>query len=84
MRNKFPGECYRCRLWVPAGDGHFEKFGSGWRVQHATCAIEMRGVPDPAREARAQRIREARAKGTGKRAQRARAMLRRIEAEAKP
>jgi len=42
MRNRYPGECYRCQKWVPAGEGHFERLGSTWRVQHAACAIEHR------------------------------------------
>jgi len=43
MRNRFPGTCYRCGKHCAAGDGYFEKrpYG-GWRVQHATCAIEHR------------------------------------------
>lgn len=43
MRNKYPGECYRCGKWCEAGDGHFERIpGNGWRVQHARCAIIFR------------------------------------------
>jgi hypothetical protein len=42
MRNRFPGTCYRCNQWCAAGDGHFERIGKTWRVQHATCAIEFR------------------------------------------
>lgn len=76
MRNKFPGECYRCAQWVTAGEGHFERLGSSWRVQHATCAIEHRGTPDSERAAYQKARREAAAKGTGKRAQRARKALR--------
>lgn len=76
MRNKYSGECYRCKTWVPAGEGHFERLGGGWRVQHATCAIELRGTPDPVREAHQKRLREAKATGTGKRAQRARRAIR--------
>lgn len=75
-RNQYPGECYRCKAWVPAGEGHFERLAGHWRVQHATCAIEMRGTPDPVREAHMDRIRIARAAGTGRRAQRARKTLR--------
>lgn len=75
-RNKYPGDCYRCGEWVPAGEGHYERLAGHWRVQHATCAIEMRGVPDPTREAYMDRIRIARAAGTGRRAQRARKTLR--------
>ena len=65
MRNKFPGPCYRCGAWVPAGEGHFERFNRSWRVQHAACAIEMRGTSDPAREAVRQHEMERRAAGTG-------------------
>ena len=80
MRNKHPGICYRCGKNVAAGDGHFERFGSSWRLQHATCAIEYRGTPDPAREALNLAKTKARAAGTGKRAQRARQRLAAIDA----
>lgn len=76
MRNKFPGTCYRCGEHVPAGDGHFERFKGSFRVQHATCAIQHRGTPDPDRDAwrlaKLQRL----AAGTGRPAQRARKELR--------
>ena len=39
MRNKYPGECYRCGGHVAKGEGHFERHKGGWRVQHASCAI---------------------------------------------
>lgn len=43
MRNRFPGDCYRCRTRVEKGQGHFERVkGIGWRIQHAACAIEWR------------------------------------------
>lgn len=42
MRNKFGGNCYHCGLWVKPGDGHFERYNRGWRVQHATCCLENR------------------------------------------
>lgn len=42
MRNRFPGTCYRCNTHVPAGEGHFERHGGGWRTQHASCAIQHR------------------------------------------
>lgn len=76
MRNKFPGSCYRCGVWVNTGAGHFERFGAGWRVQHATCAISHRGTPDPAREALTEARDYRRASGTGKPAQRARRRIR--------
>lgn len=76
MRNSYPGTCYRCKTRVLAGDGHFERFRGGWRLQHATCAIEHRGTPDPERQADRQRWLEAAAKGTGPRGQRARRALR--------
>lgn len=76
MRNRFGDTCYRCQEWCAAGAGHFERFRGGWRVQHSACAIEMRGTPDPEREAdRLQELRR-RAVGTGKQAQRARRELR--------
>ena len=76
MRNRYPGTCYRCGEHVPAGDGHFERFRSAWRVQHATCAIEHRGTPDPERAADRERRLQWRAQQTGRRAQRARKELR--------
>lgn len=42
MRNRHPGTCYRCGEHCAAGQGHFERRNGGWRVQHATCAIENR------------------------------------------
>lgn len=76
MRNRFPGKCYRCGETVSAGEGHFERFGRGWRVQHASCAIEHRGTPDPVRLAMNEARLQQRAKETGRRAQRARKILR--------
>jgi hypothetical protein len=76
MRNNFGGTCYRCQKWVEPGDGHFERFRGGWRVQHAICAIECRGTPDPEREADTLARRQRLSKGTGRTAQRARKRLR--------
>lgn len=76
MRNKFPGPCYRCGARVDTGAGHFEKFGAGWRVPHATCAIEMRGTPDPLRRQANDRRDQFVAQGTGRPAQRARKRIR--------
>lgn len=42
MRNKYPGICYRCKLWVPKGAGHFERWNGSWRIIHAECVIEQR------------------------------------------
>lgn len=75
MRNSHPGLCYRCKKWCVAGDGHFERFGGGWRVQHATCAIEHRGTPDPDRQALVLQQKRQEAAGTGRRANRARKWL---------
>jgi len=76
MRNQYGGPCYRCSEWVSPGDGHFEHHNGGWRTQHASCAIEFRGTPDPVRDAAMQAARERRdairAQGTGKAAQQAR------------
>lgn len=57
MRNRFPGQCYRCGLNVEAGKGHFERVADknlaklnapmtrfAWLVQHAECAIKYRGT----------------------------------------
>ena len=80
MRNKYPGTCYRCGGHVAAGAGHFERFRSGWRVQHAECAIKHRGTPDPQRKADTMHRNQVLAKGSGKAAQRARRFLRQLEA----
>ena len=86
MRNQYPGTCYRCGNRVEAGEGHFEKtpFSRGWRVQHATCAIEHRGT-DLGKEGESEKLAEwnlrrlkQRALGTGKSASRARARLRQM------
>lgn len=84
MRNKFAGTCYRCGGHVAPGDGHFERFNSGWRTQHANCAIKFRGTPDPARQAQALHFLRKDALGTGKRAQNARRRLRDMEAAQPP
>ena len=63
MRNKFPGTCYRCGERVEANEGHFERFGHGWRTQHADCAIIWRGKPPPLTQEEA---RQARKKGVAK------------------
>ncbi len=76
MRNAYPGICYRCGKWCGAGDGDFERFAGRFRVQHAHCAIINRGKPDPARTAYNLKMMFERAKGTGKRAQKARRKLR--------
>lgn len=82
MRNRYPGICYRCNLNVAAGEGHFERFRGAWRVQHTRCAIENRGKGDPVAGGRdAQKLDRARidARGTGKRAQKARKFLRDLD-----
>lgn len=84
MRNRYPGTCYRCGERVEAGDGHFERFRGGWRTQHAACAIEHRGTPDPARTAETRERWERNAKLTGRRGQRARKNLRDLQAQEQP
>lgn len=79
MRNQYPGTCYRCGQHVEAGAGHFERFFGQWRVQHATCAIQYRGTPDPMREALALERDQILARGQGRKAQRARWRLRKRE-----
>jgi hypothetical protein len=76
VRNRFGGTCYRCQEWCAPGEGHFEKYSGGWRVQHASCAIRFRGQPDDERKADTLAELQRRALGTGKRAQRARRELR--------
>ena len=81
MRNKFPGVCYRCGKWCEAGDGHFERLGQSWRVQHASCAIEHRGVMDAERQAHQEFRLKVNAMLTGKKGQRARQKLAQRNAE---
>lgn len=76
MRNTYGGTCYRCSGYVAPGDGRFERFRGGWRVQHASCAIEHRGTPDPERAADRWRRMALLAQQTGRKAQRARRWLR--------
>lgn len=75
MRNRYPGKCYRCGANIAAREGHFERFGHSWRLQHASCAIKHRGTPDPARQALNAANLQAWANETGKRGQRARQAL---------
>lgn len=83
MRNRYPGQCYRCGQTVEAGAGHFERKPGGWRVQHAECAIIHRGTDHgkegatEAREAARLKRLTRQAQMTGKIGQRARYRLRR-------
>ena len=58
MRNKHPGKCYRCGNIVAPGEGHFERWGGGWRVQHDACAIVYRGTQQNHRTAPAADVHE--------------------------
>jgi len=42
MRNKYTGKCYVCGKLVEKGQGHFERYKGGWRVQCACHPIEKR------------------------------------------
>ena len=41
-RNMYPGTCYRCGAYVPAGYGHFERRwgrgGNRWQIHCVKCA----------------------------------------------
>lgn len=37
-RNKYPGTCYKCSVWVPPGYGHFERHFGHWRIHCVKCA----------------------------------------------
>lgn len=41
-RNQYPGYCYCCGAYVPAGYGHFERHygdtGCKWRIKCVRCA----------------------------------------------
>lgn len=41
-RNRYPGYCYCCGTYVPAGYGHFERTyqgqGNKWRIKCVRCA----------------------------------------------
>lgn len=57
-RNKYPGYCYCCGEYVPAGYGHFEFHRNGsskWRIKCVKCA-SGRTVKDSDPEVR--RVRE--------------------------
>jgi len=54
-RNAHPGACYRCGEWVKAGDGHFERYSGGWRVQHSKCTNYHRKADAPKPEQKEQR-----------------------------
>jgi len=75
VRNNYPGKCYRCGERVEPGEGHFERMGRHWRVQHAECAIKFRGMPDHERQAFQIDKWKKMARMTGRRAQRARKRL---------
>ena len=32
-RNRYPGTCYCCGQYVPAGYGHFERHNESWRIK---------------------------------------------------
>ena len=42
MRNKYKGTCYYCGKIVEIGEGHFERYKSGWRTIHANCVFKQR------------------------------------------
>lgn len=48
-RNRYPGTCYCCRAHTPAGYGHFERHGGGWRIKCVKCA-SGRAVKDTDKE----------------------------------
>jgi hypothetical protein len=37
MRNRHPGNCYRCGKTVRKGEGHAERKDGAWAVQHVEC-----------------------------------------------
>lgn len=37
-RNRYPGTCYCCGAYTPAGFGHFERYAGGWRIKCVKCA----------------------------------------------
>ena len=87
MRNKYPGQCYRCNMTVRSGEGHFQRVDRKWLTQHAECAIKYRGTEvgvdlearDQQRKFLAQRqieIWKVKARGTGSNASKARRALR--------
>lgn len=50
-RNKFPGYCYQCGLYVEQGTGHFERVeGKGWRVKHANVPGDGRITCEEAKQ----------------------------------
>ena len=37
LKNKYGGNCIRCKRWIPAGDGHVEKVTYLHQQIHGTC-----------------------------------------------
>lgn len=37
-RNRYPGYCYCCGTYTPAGYGHFERHTGGWLIKCVKCA----------------------------------------------
>lgn len=41
-RNRYPGTCYCCGVFIPVGFGHFErrwgKYGNKWQIKCVKCA----------------------------------------------
>lgn len=52
-RNRYPGFCYCCGVYVPAGYGHFERRwgqpGNKWQIKCVKCA-SGRNVKDTDKE----------------------------------
>lgn len=48
-RNRYPGNCYCCGNYTPAGYGHFERHMDSWRIKCVKCA-SGRTVKDTDRE----------------------------------
>jgi len=44
MKNKYSGECYRCNKTVRPGDGYFQRYMGGWKLQHDSCCQLHRDI----------------------------------------
>jgi len=44
MRNRHEGACYRCGKKVAPGEGHAERRGGTWVLQHSTCCLKAREI----------------------------------------
>lgn len=62
-RNMYPGVCYKCGKWTPAGFGHYERCHGGWRIHCVKCASGRTVNKDDPEVKRALKLRDERRGG---------------------